>query len=187
MKSLIIIISSLFATTVFAQNIDTEGFGFGGPEFMHTHIAGQNAFIVGGKGGKLINENFAIGGGGYALANSIDKLNNSVNGTNVDLAYGGVVFSYFTKPISDFNFSGSVLIGGGGLSYKTDDKLETEDEFFVVVPSIDVQYQTFDFMRLSAGIGYRFINGIDLKGIKDSDLNGLNLKLSFMFGNYIED
>ncbi len=187
MKLFILFISTILVSTTFSQESESEGFGFGGPEVMRTHIAKQNAVIVGGKGGKLVSDNFVIGGGGYALANNIDKLNDSVNGTNVEMAYGGVIFTYFTKPISDFAFSGSVLIGAGGLSFKADDNIKSEDEFFVVVPSFDVQYQAFDFLRLSTGLGYRFVNGVDLKGIKDSDLSGVNLRISFMFGNYIED
>ena len=187
MKLTVVVLSIVLAVNIYAQNSMYEDFGFGGPEVKFSKIAGERAVLGGGKGGKIISDNFAIGGAGYGLASGINRLDESAKSNDVSMAYGGVIGTYFLRPTSKLIMSSSVFVGGGGLSYEKEKNLDYDDEIFVLEPSVEIQYQTFDFMSLGIGAGYRYVTDVDLKGILDSDLSAATVHLTILFGNFINN
>ena len=176
--------------------------GYGAPVIKFTSINGESAVLVGGQGGWIINHTLAIGGGGFGLATehhpemvyattpwSKDELRTSVG-------YVGVMLSYIGMSDQLLHPTLDVLIGGGELheDFANDsfehDQWEEEDhdcpssEFFIVEPTISAELNIVSFMRLNAGVGYRFVDGVDSWGFSDSDISGLSVSTMLKFGKF---
>jgi hypothetical protein len=139
--------------------------------------------LVGAYGGRIFDNTWLIGGGGYWMANqSRDR----------ELGYGGVVVQWLARTSAPLGFSLKGLVGGGGTSLTQtitpvlrpfpvdrDDRrdittgrsvnVRTHQAFFVAEPEADVLVRLTRHMRLTVGAGYRFV-AADRGG--DSQLRG---------------
>lgn len=188
--------------TLFASPVQHGGFG--GVVTKMTAIQGEMGLMVGGYGGWLIDHRLMIGGGGYGLASSIRARGEAeeayaMNGERlyVEFGYGGVMLEYILAPHRLVHVNVQALVGAGGVNYREDwydDFLDDNadhhrhgrtEALFVVEPAVNVELNLTEWMRLSAGASYRFVNGIDeLRGIEDKDLSGASGQLSLKFGAF---
>ena len=153
------------------------------PDAKVTRIDGRTSELVGAYGGRILDNTFIIGGGGYWMANqSRDR----------DLAYGGLVVQWLARTSAPLGFSIKGLVGGGGTTlsrtiapvdrpfpFDRDDRrnittgrsvnLRTHQALFVAEPEADVLVRLTRHMRLTVGAGYRFV-AADRGG--DSQLRG---------------
>lgn len=199
-----IILTFIISCAAFAQEETllqkdkiTHG-GFGGPVVKYTQIKGDPAVLVGGRGGWIINHSFIIGGGGYGLVNNIDANNPFINyywGVRpyLNFGYGGLELEYIIQSDRLIHYSVCTLIGGGGVSYRRsliednnwdDDWSSPNDAFFVFEPSFNVEVNIISFMRVNAGVSYRFISGANFDDLRNSDLAGPSVMLTFKFGKF---
>lgn len=169
--------------------------GFGAPVVKISDVAGEPALWIGGRGGWIIRINeqhaLSLGGGGYGLVS-----NHSVPDPNfgdpaedyyIQNGYGGFEFEYTNHPNRLLHLSFSSLIGGGGLSAREADndyEYDDEDPYFVFEPEANVEINLTDFMRIAAGIGYRYTSGINSAGLNDDDFSGITGAVSFKFGKF---
>ncbi len=197
--STIIISCQIYAQeeTLFGRGEISHG-GFGGPVVKYTQIKNEPALLVGGRGGWIINHSFMIGGGGYGLVNNINKNNLFVSGyflnrPYINFGYGGIEVEYIALSDNLAHFSVCTLIGGGGVSYRNNlwednydnnDWNSPSDAFFVFEPSLNAELNVISFLRLNAGISYRFVSGINLDDLKDSDFAGPSAVLTLKFGKF---
>lgn len=200
MKKIIIILflmtTGIFAQreTVFENEIDNGGFG--GPVVKFTQVKGNFGVIVGGYGGWLINHQFLIGGGGFGLANDIqaDQEVTDIFGYTdrpmLNFGYGGLIMEYYFNPMKLIHYSVSLLVGGGGISYREGLFMEhssrdnNPDAFFVLEPSVSGELNVAKFMKIGLGAGYRWTTGVNMVGIKNSDLSNFSVNLAFKFGKF---
>jgi hypothetical protein len=205
MKTLlsIIALTIIFSCQLFAQEEETligngeiaHG-GFGGPVIKYTQIKGEPAVLVGGRGGWIVNHSFIFGGGGYGLVNDIEANNPGFGlwGTKpyLNFGYGGVELEYIIQSDRLIHFSVYTLIGAGGISYR-DELLDNDDweewdspsdAFFVFEPAANVELNIISFLRIDAGVSYRFISGVDFDDLKESDLAGPSATLTLKFGKF---
>ncbi len=207
MKKLFLILM-LVSVSMFAQEEtllsgEIEHGGFGGPVVKMTSVKKEFGVLVGGYGGWLINHTFMIGGGGYGLVNKIKGDQSAQNAyqvytdrpVNIEFGYGGVVFEYIHNSNSLIHFAFSTLIGAGGVTYNErdyddwdwDDHHNDErpnDAFFVAEPEIKAELNVASFFRINVGGSYRFISGVNLVGLKNSDLSGPSANITFKFGKF---
>jgi len=202
--SVSILLAIIFSCQLFSQeetligNDDISHGGFGGPVIKYTQIKGEPGVLVGGRGGWIINHSFIIGGGGYGLVNNIHA-NNTVMagfwGTEpfINFGYGGLELEYIIKSDQLIHFSVYTLIGGGSVTYRNelwndnndwDDWNFGSDAFFVFEPAANVELNIISFFRISAGVSYRFISGVEFDDLKNSDLDGPSAALTLKFGNF---
>lgn len=171
--------------------------GFGGPTLAVSGINGEPALFVGGRGGVLINfrdlHSIGIGGGGTGLVTNVPAegvTNDEGEQMYLALGYGGVDLEYTNRTNRLVHVTGQTLIGAGGVSHRRkhyedyDNDFETGDPFFVVEPGINAELNVTTFFRMSAGLTYRFVSGIDLAGINDNELSGINGIVMFKFGGF---
>jgi hypothetical protein len=207
MKKLFVIIFLIVAGSVGFSQEETlldenfESGGFGGPVVKFTQIKDEFGVLVGGYGGWLINHTFLIGGGGYGLVNNIKaspeaQIFDYVIGGRplyVKMGYGGVVLEYINNSNSLVHFAFSTLIGGGAVSYNEkdnddwnwdDDYTRPHDAFFVVEPELKAELNISSFCRLNVGGSYRFITGVNITGLKNSDISGPSANITFKFGKF---
>lgn len=178
--------------------------GFGGVVTKMTPIRGEMGIMVGAYGGWLINHQLMIGGGGYGLATNIRasadaELAYAPNGEQlyVEFGYGGLMLEYIIAPHRLVHVNVQALIGGGGVNYREDWRNDFFDDegdhrhygraeaLFVAEPSVNVELNITEWMRLSAGAGYRFVTGVDgLRGLENKDLSGASGQLALKFGSF---
>ena len=194
MKKIIFILLIVFTLPVAAQeetlisgNIVSGGFG--GPVVKLTTINGENAVLVGGRGGWIINHSFVLGAGGYGLVTDVNaKITDSLH-QYVEMGYGGIELEYIAASDDLVHLSVGVLIGGGGIGYKSgeNDMFNTpykRSAFFVLEPSANMNLNVTHFFRIAAGASYRYVSGLKSGISSNTDLSGLSGVITFKFGKF---
>ncbi|MCE5249826.1 hypothetical protein LLG96_06350 [bacterium] len=200
---------AVLAAPVFAEEEETLFSGYSGnfvpggfisPDFKVTPINGKTELLVGGRGGWIINHSFSIGAAGYGLVTipkapkvariAEDDVTGELRDMRIGMGYGGLQLEYVFMPQKLVHASISTLVGGGGIGYfdidddddDHDSGLEESDGFFVFEPAVEGTVNVTKYFRISAGVSYRVIGGLDVKGLETSDLQGLAGSLTFRFG-----
>lgn len=153
--------------------------GFAGIFNEFSGFDGDFAFSMGGGAALLIDQRFYIGGYGLGLTTrhlkSYDRYN--YDGTELDnlvdvytrFGHGGFWLGYIHNPKKAINFGGNLKLGWGSYSL-TDKKYPGEDykwenyaidNVFVITPQADLNMNLLKWMRLSVGVGYRIVTGVD--------------------------
>ena len=170
-----------------------ESGGFGGPVVKFTEIKDEFGLFVGGRGGWIINHTFVIGGGGYGLATQnieADFVGSDGRRPHLQMGYGGLELEYIHNSNKLVHFSVQALIGAGGATYGNSDSNINDwnnfedDAFFIAEPGVNVILNVATVFRIGFGAGYRFVSGLDLKGLSDEDLIGPSAVLTFKFGRF---
>jgi hypothetical protein len=173
-----------------------------GPEVAWTKIEHKDAFMVGLSGGVILKHCFSIGLAGYGIVNSHYLRFNDKNDTaSVYLygGYGGLRLEYRIMPFNMVNVSFPLLIGGGGVTYSTWDPYYYSnhpnypddnhtyyvwDSYFVIEPGICVGLNILKFMRLDAGISYRYTSSVYLPRTDEDLMSNMNMMMSLKFGKF---
>ena len=153
--------------------------GFGGPVVKFTEINKEFGLMVGGYGGWLINHQFMIGGGGYGLTKG---LTSPLDSTEVNFGYGGFMLEYAHNPSRLYHFTGSLLIGSGGLG--TEKMNRDRNVFFVLEPTLSMEVNVTNYFHIAGGVSYRYVSGIDSFGFSDDDFSNAAITLTFKFGKF---
>lgn len=177
---------------------DVSHGGFGGPAIKVSNVAGDPGHWVGGGGGWIINLNeqhaLSLGGGGYGLVTEHSvtfvtepDFGNPDEDYYIHNGYGGFKFEYINHSHRLLHATFSSLIGGGGLSTRQADYSYDNDDpdpYFVFEPMANVEVNMTEFMRITAGVGYRYTSGINSAGFDDSDFSGITGTVTFKFGKF---
>ncbi len=182
-------VSTAFAEEETLISGPIESGGFGGPVVKIGSFNGESALLVGGRGGWIINHSFIIGGGGYGLVNNIKAKVPGPNGERyLNMGYGGIELEYVTESDRLIHFSFMTLIGGGGLSWRDDNiragMAPENDSFFIAEPAVNVNVNITTYFRMSGGVSYRFISGIQSGASSNADLSGPSGVLTLRFGKF---
>lgn len=167
-----------------------ESGGFGGPVLKIGSFNGEAAVLVGGRGGWIINHSFIIGGGGYGLVNDVKaKVPGPFGERYLNFGYGGLELEYISQPDRLINFSFQALIGAGGLGWRDEDvhvgtRNSDSDTFFIVEPGINATLNVTPYLRISGGVSYRYISGVQSPASSNADLSGPSGVLTFRFGKF---
>jgi hypothetical protein len=164
--------------------------GFGGPVLKFSNFNGRFALMTGGRGAITINNRFTIGGGGFGIANTI-KMPDSDNDTSryFKMGYGGIEAGYFIFPGRKMNVGGSMLVAAGATFLQNKPK-NNRDKFFgdnlkifpAIEPSLYCEIVINRFMRLDAGMSYRFIKFTKLAYQSDLNKSGLSCYVGLLLG-----
>ena len=133
MKRLLIILTLLISTTVFAQEnnskIDTlfrfedsteHGF-FVGPAMKQTQFNEETATLAGFRGAWIIDHSFSIGAGFYGLASDLESGQKDEDGEDLfyQMGYLGIEMEYIHNYSSMVHFTTTLLVGGGSIGLET--------------------------------------------------------------------
>lgn len=171
---------------------DVDFGGFGGPTVQFTSINKQFGVLAGGVGGVIIDHTFVLGGAGYGLVNNVTEESAPITRPYLNLGYGGGYLQYIHESDNLIHMTAGVLIGAGGVGFRRD--FEDDDQwderdllndfFFVVEPDIQAELNITKYFRVAVGGGYRFVSGIELSGLANSDIGGPNGRLMLKFGSF---
>ncbi|HPG37824.1 MAG TPA: hypothetical protein PLP19_07540 [bacterium] len=198
----LLIIAFAFMQTVFAADEETllggdfTSGGFGGPVVKVSQVNNETAVLMGGRGGWIINHSLILGGGGYGLVNEIEAPGVFINGrqANLQFGYGGFEIEYVAHPMELLNYSVYLLIGGGSVENtiwdndydddEYDDYDSHQDNIYVVEPAVNVTLNVTSFFRVSGGVSYRYVTGVDIAGTSNEELTQPSYNLTFRFGKF---
>jgi hypothetical protein len=193
------IIVLLAMSTISAQHktlISSEDLTLGGyfsPVVKFSSIHDNLGVFVGGRGGLIINQTFAIGFGGYGLASYIEALDRGPYGERyMEMGYGGLDIEYIFNPNELVHFSVSTLIGGGGVLFNDrswgddfwDDHHRKGNAFFIVEPGFNLDLNVTSFLKTSVGASYRFVNGLKSDVSTNDELTGTSVMFSVRVGKF---
>lgn len=187
--------------TLFSSPVDHGGYG--GLVSKLTPIRGEMAYMLGGYGGWLIDHRLMLGLGGYGLVTNVRATAQAEQAYSpfgdplyVEFGYGGLMLEYMLAPHRLVHVNAQLLVGAGGVNYREnwqDNWLDDNpgrrygrtEALFVAEPAVNVELNLTEWMRLSAGASYRFVNGVDgLVGLENKDLSGPSGQLALKFGAF---
>ena len=172
----------------------SESGAFGGPVLKVTRINDVFGLMVGGRAGWIYKHTYAIGGGFYGLLRDIKP---SDSEREFEFAYSGLELEYILAPDRDVHLSIQTLVGFGGLTdrfqqtgpyygyYRYDEYGRfggPDDSFFIVQPGLNIVWNMKTYLQIYFGGSYRYIRGVEIAGLDNSDLNGYSVVVTFRFG-----
>jgi hypothetical protein len=181
--------------TLFSGKLEKSG-GFGGPVIKATQINNHEAFLIGGRGGWIINNSLVLGGGGYGVFNDVDAPKDlfvqPATPLDIEFGYGGFEIEYIFNTDALLHYSVYTLIGGGSTNFVKDvgevtesnEQIGESDFLLVLEPAVTGELNVTNWFRLNAGVSYRLVTGVEQEGLSNSDFSGLTVSLTFKFGRF---
>lgn len=192
--------------TLFGKGGKTKIGWFVGIDPGYTQFDGRDVWMGGLSAGMIINHNFTIGLSGRGWTNRNGMYYENVTdtaGAYLEGGYGGLLLEYTLFPKSVVHVTFPVLIGGGGASYITDNENSEwedgdgndnewedchnnldSDAFFVIEPGVRAEVNILKFMRLNAGISYRYVGDLQLINTSGDLMNNFTATVGLKFGKF---
>ncbi|MEI7501403.1 MAG: hypothetical protein WCK84_13270 [Bacteroidota bacterium] len=187
--------------TLFGKGAPLKLGWFVGIDPGYTQFDGRSVWMGGISAGLILNRNFALGLTGRAWVNRNGMFYPNVTdtaGAYLDGGYGGLLVEYTLFPKSMVHVTFPVIIGGGWATYVTAleyyewkggemdlcHKTIGSDAFFVVEPGIRVEINLQKFMRLNAGVSYRYVGDLQLINTPSTMMNNFTATIGLKFGKF---
>jgi hypothetical protein len=199
---IIVVCNSLFAQEETLYSGSVENGWYAALTFNVGPIMDEIGFFIGGKGGWIINHRFVLGAKGYILLNPVDHP--GLQNIHVGFGCGGLLLEYICNSDKLWHLSIENMIGVAGVyndiseSSQAHDPIDyTGESGFIMEPGINIHLNVMENFRISSGLSYRWITGLDydpgapyrtvipneyedISG--SSDLNGFMFNIAFQYG-----
>ena len=186
--------------TVFGKGGKVKLGWFIGIDPGYTQFDKRDVWLGGMSLGMIINHNFTIGltGRGWTNHESLYFENIADSAGYLEGGYGGLLLEYTLFPKSVVHVTFPVMIGAGGASYVTKGQNQDwtgdhndnnctsldSDGFFVCEPGVRAEVNIFKFMRLNAGVSYRYVGGLQLVNTSSDMMNNFTATVGLKFGKF---
>lgn len=187
-------------STLFGKNKEVKLGWFVGLDNGYTQFDKRDVYMSGLNAGLIINHNYTVGFSASGWTNRKTMYYNNIadtTGAYLEGGFGRFLFEYTMNPESLIHLTFPLMIGAGGASYITDNEnnnwenaewnshnnIET-DLFFSIEPGVRAELNVFMFMRLNAGISYRYVSGLDLKNTSGDMMNNFSATVGLKFGKF---
>lgn len=142
------------------------------------------AFSSGGSFGVLFNQNFYVGAYGLGMIKpGIDLRNDNFDEFNASFGHGGLMVGGIINTEKAIHFDVNTKIGLGGYSYEGDlNYIDEYDAVFVVSPEVGVELNITKFLKVKAGVGYRYVTGFKANHVNDNILNSTTGSIGILLG-----
>jgi hypothetical protein len=161
----------------------------------YSEIEERQAVIFGGRFEWIAGHSIGIGFGGTGFINENHfepALNSDVFVTG---GYGGLYVEPILMPNYPVHLSFPILLGGGGISYVTEDMnfdhnmIEDSEAFLIAEPAAELELNLTRNFRLAIGTSYRFTTpfNVGLAGsptVSSKALQGFTYMMTFKFGRF---
>jgi hypothetical protein len=185
MRTTIIILIVFFLTTGSVKSYTITG-KYNGPVNKFSMIDNNFAYYLGVRGGIILDDDYGIGGASYILVNRIRPPVPLGNELFIVNDYGGLLLEYFINDLPAF-ISASLLIGFGNFNYVKDNIQRNPVDtsiIFVLEPEFNAVFVISDNYRITSGLGFRIVNGVDVAGLSDKDVGKLTINIALQIGRY---
>jgi opacity protein-like surface antigen len=161
----------------------------------YSKIEDRQAIIFGGRFEWIMGHSLGLGFGGSGFIN--ENHYEPALGSNVFLTggYGGLYLEPILMPNYPVHISFPVLLGGGGISYVTEDwdfnhnMIQDSEAFLIAEPGAEIEFNLTRNFRLAIGTSYRFTTKFDVgmspsPVVNSSALQGFSYMMTFKFGKF---
>jgi hypothetical protein len=168
--------------------------GWGGLSFGFTKIKGLDTYLMGARGGWLIDHHLTIGLAGYGyITDRTFYISDDIPEASLAGGYGGLFLEANIAPFYPVHVTIPVIIGAGGITF-TDQKWWEgheyndpassidSDAYFVLEPGLEVELNLIKFMRIGIGGSYRYTSQVSMMNSSGSMLHGWNGYFNLKFG-----
>jgi len=173
--------------TLFGKSNEKTAFGgYIAGTTGYAQINGEDAILMGGRIGLVIDHHFTIGFAGTSFVSNIHSdFDTDPTPTNYSIAggYGGLFFEPIIAPNSPVHIAFPVFLGVGGAAipeahhhsdhyYDEDHDLKnyTRTPFFVIEPGIELELNLVKFIRLGFNATYRQTSDLNLRYVSTDGL-----------------
>jgi len=191
--------------TLFGRNKEVKLGWFVGFDNGYTQFDSRDVHMSGLNAGLIINHNFTIGvsGSGWTNKNNLyfETITDST-GAYLEGGFGRILFEFTPFAQSPIHFTFPLLIGGGAASYiiETDDNWDYSgweshewennhknidtDFFYSIEPGIRIEANVCRFMRINAGVSYRYVSGLEMINTPGDMMNNFSGTVGLKFGKF---
>ncbi|NVO19954.1 MAG: hypothetical protein HXX13_09650 [Bacteroidetes bacterium] len=187
--------------TLFGRNKDAKLGWFVEFDNGYTQFDKRDVNMSGFNFGLIVNHNLSLGFSGSGWTNRNDMYYNNVadsTGAYLEGGMGRFMLEYTLNPSAPVHLTFPMMIGVGGASYVTDKeyydwkdkdwnthhKTIDTDAFFSFEPGVRAEVNVFKFMRLNAGVSYRYVSGLELVHTSDNLMNNFSATVGLKFGKF---
>ncbi len=168
-----------------------------------TKLDGHVALLVGGGGEWTIGHVVSIGGVGYGLVTEVEAtaLDHYGRPLLMNLGYGGLIVEVIAAPDEVLHLRGGFTVGFGSVGYREDiasgsgywrDWGEWQytaygsEGFYVLEPTLAAELNVAKWIRVSLGVSYRHVWGIDQHDVEftDQQISAASALLAFRMGSF---
>jgi len=156
-------------------------------------VNGQESIFMGGSAAIALGEKVNLGVIGYGLVSDVGSNQFAMDGTEyfIEMGYGGFLFEPVFGSNRILHFTAPLILGAGvsalsknrpwDFDYEYDEYTDPE-LFLVAEPALNAELNLFRFMRLSAGVGYRFIGETGIFNLTNTNLSGWTGNVTLKLG-----
>lgn len=172
-----------------------------GVEHGYTQFESRDVRMGGLKFGMVIDQYFTIGLSGRGWYNRDEMYYANLTdtaGAYLEGGYGGLLLECTLFPNSPVHITFPVIIGGGAATYISEkdylewdeDEWDTEhttldkDDFFVIEPGAYIEMNLLSFMKLDAGVSYRYVRDLHMINTPNDMMNNFTFMMGLKFGKF---
>ena len=167
----------------------------------NTSLNGHNALMGQMRLAARIDHSLSIGVIGTGFSDFFHGLNydrkaNIPEGYYIEGGYGGIFIEPVFAPHFPVHFSFPLMVGAGAVmltedtygydwndwEYQSDRQIIEIAPFVIVEPGVELEINLARYVRLSAGVSYKFTNSIQLDAGKEHLMNGLSVNGGIKLG-----
>jgi hypothetical protein len=190
-----LLVWALQTQTLYAQDTQDAGkgsgfkmtsFAFGGTGVLVSKVNDQSSVMTGGRGSATFNNRYTFGGAGWGMLKGVEVESTEAGVYNFfKFGYGGLEFGYIFYPGEKFRVGSNLLLAYGAGFNETVPKSPDGDfkMFPVVEPSVYFQISMGKYLKLDAGVTYRYVAGSGFTYTGDKDLSGVSLYIALLTGS----
>lgn len=174
---------------------------FVGLNSAYTQFDKKDVWLLGISTGAILNHNWNLGLSLNGIVNShyleYQKIIDNQD-ANLVGGYGGFLVEYTVAPKSPIHVTFPLQIGAGYLGYLSDNGYHWDgngywyydsetlayDVFFFVEPGVKAEFNLLKFMRLEAGVSYRYSPNLELDCQEDDFVNQFTGSIGLKFGKF---
>ncbi len=167
-------------------DIQMTSFAFGGTGVLVSKVNNQMAVMTGGRGSATFNNRYTFGGAGWGMLKGVDVECHEAGVYNFfKFGYGGLEFGYIFYPGEKFRLGSNLLLAYGAGFNETVPKSSGGDfkMFPVLEPSVYLQISLGKYLKLDAGVTYRYAAGSNFSYINNRDLRGISFYIALLTGS----
>ena len=196
---LLLVFFNIFSSQVFAdsESLLQDGFLGLGAKMTQTGDSAKPAY--GFRGGWIVNHSYGVGIGFFSSGKiEVHEQDNEGKKREIVFYHFGVETEYTVAWDKRVHYTIHSHIGFGGLSYTDIDdvvgiepdigssgsSLSFDDGLFVFEPSFNVEINVTKSLRITTGLFYRVVAGVELDGLDNSDIGGPGVSFVVKFGGY---
>jgi hypothetical protein len=171
------------------------GGGYGSFTVGYSEINNRHGVLLGGRFAWIASHSIGIGIGGTGFLNELHYEPSIDRDVFLTGGYGGLYLEPILFPRLPVHLSFPVLLGGGGISYISNDRdlnrnfVEDSEAFLIIEPSAELELNVTKHFRLAFGATYRYPTAfnVGLSGSPASNadaLKGFSYAVTFKFGKF---